>query len=198
MGGTRETQRESKIGRKESTTSGFSTNTTPWHVCLIGQCLSHSHRSNQPVAKQKPCTNTGENCHNTVRVKFAQQADAEREHFSSVWLYRRIRTTYHALRQQPRSLFEEGGTHVFSSLLTASLSSRSFRFLSLAALMTFMVLCRSRSLRASNTRSFHTIRDISCTKYTCFFSDAKKKGGGERRGRRGWQGAGRQPRARGG
>lgn len=58
-------------------------------------------------------------------------------------------------------------SHVFSRDLTASLSSRLLRFLSLAALMTFMVLCRSRSFRASNTRSFHTISDISRTKYTC-------------------------------
>lgn len=42
--------------------------------------------------------------------------------------------------------------------------------------MTLIVLCRSRSFRASKTRSFHTISDISCTKYTLL---TKKNGEGE-------------------
>lgn len=71
-----------------------------------------------------------------------------------------------ALKARNFFLVHVFATHVLSSDFTASLSSRSDMFLSLAAFITLIVFCRRRSLRASKTRSFHTIKDISCTKYT--------------------------------
>lgn len=162
----------------------FHRTATPRAAGPLSSNASFSHV--QPTTKTAVFRGRGRN---PPIISFEYEAaNAEGEHFPSGWLYGPARHTRHANTSRVR-FKRQGGTHVLSRALMASLSSKSLRFLSLAALITFMVLCRSRSLRASNTRSFHTIRDISCTKYTCCFRMHDTGGRDETKAARGGAGA---------